>query len=106
MSWPDDSDGDVLRRMHAAGFDFARPVWIDFNVEFIGSSQLHLALKAIGESMPEATSAIEGDEILVRLQSRLTYPFVVAMQQRLSAVARPYGGVCDTWGVLMPPASS
>jgi hypothetical protein len=32
IAWPDDADGDVLRRMHAKGFDFANAVDVDFNV--------------------------------------------------------------------------
>jgi len=34
MSWPDDADGDVLRRLRADGFDFRRKYSIDFNIDF------------------------------------------------------------------------
>ncbi len=105
MSWPDDAEGAVLRRLQSAGFDFERPVWIDFNVAFADAAS-DLALRALSENLPEAMLTIFADEILVRVESRLTYPFVVAMQERLSSVARPYGGACNTWGVLLPPASS
>lgn len=32
--WPNDADGDVLRRMKASGFDFEVKTDIDFNVDF------------------------------------------------------------------------
>lgn len=31
-NWPDDADGDVLRRMQRTGFDFSKPCLIDCNV--------------------------------------------------------------------------
>jgi len=34
VQWPDDADGDVLRRMKARGFDFNQPCLVDFNVDF------------------------------------------------------------------------
>jgi hypothetical protein len=32
--WPNDADGDVLRRMQSSGFDFDSTTDIDFNVDF------------------------------------------------------------------------
>jgi len=34
LSWPKDDDGDVMRRLEAAAFDFAVDHQIDFNVDF------------------------------------------------------------------------
>lgn len=34
MNWPDDADGDVLRRMEESGFNFEKVVVIDFNIDF------------------------------------------------------------------------
>ena len=34
MFWPNDTDGDVLRRLEQDGFDFTRTHEIDFIVDF------------------------------------------------------------------------
>lgn len=34
MNWPDDADGDALRRMEESGFNFDAEVEIDFNIDF------------------------------------------------------------------------
>ncbi len=34
MSWPNDADGDVLRRLESDGFDFTKEHSIDFNIDF------------------------------------------------------------------------
>jgi hypothetical protein len=103
-AWPDDLDGDVLRRMQIKGFDFAKAVDIDFNVDFdtwppaegfvsiLGSrySQMKLYPLAFGD----------GGYILLGINAVLTYELVVSEQKTLSELAAPFGGICESWGVL------
>jgi hypothetical protein len=34
MNWPNDVDGDVLRRLESIGFEFDQETDIDFNIDF------------------------------------------------------------------------
>jgi hypothetical protein len=34
MNWPNDADGDVMRRLQSSGFSFDREAEIDFNIDF------------------------------------------------------------------------
>jgi hypothetical protein len=34
VDWPNDADGDVLRRLKENGFEFDKEVEIDFNIDF------------------------------------------------------------------------
>ena len=39
IDWPNDADGDVLRRMKESGFDFSKIHSIDFNIDSMLSGQ-------------------------------------------------------------------
>jgi len=104
MIWPNDADGDVLRRLESQGFVFSEPHWIDFNVDFQKWPPPPEALERIQIAYPVAAIHKEEDEdpkyVLVQFFQRLDYQFVVRVQADLSNIVRPFGGVCDSWGVL------
>lgn len=101
MNLPNDADGDVIRRLHATGFDFGEFVDIDFNVEFDEGQPIQHALEAIATEFPSAT--IIDDWIHVTVHGRVTYTLVTRAQARLTELAAPYGGRCDSWGVFQTP---
>jgi hypothetical protein len=104
VDWPDDADGDALRRLVENGFDFEESWLVDFNVDF--------------EVWPPAKAALEGLEsefgqlavyapeegslgyVQFQVRDRLSYESVTSIQRRATAIAGPFAGVCESWGVL------
>jgi hypothetical protein len=106
MDWPQDATGAVFRRLQETGFDFARPVAVDFNVEFDDNTLAPQAAAAIASSFPEATVSAQDDELLVQIEGTLTYRMVIETLAKLSDIAAPFGGFCDDWGVLVRASAS
>lgn len=102
--WPDDADGQVLRRLQGKGFDFSRKYLVDFTVDFEEWPPNPEALRAIRrefESAAEYVDDVSGQgSIVVKFESVLDYCFVVDTQLRLSEIVNDFGGWCDSWGVL------
>ncbi len=104
MDFPNDADGDVLRRLQETGFDFAVATDIDFNVDFEtwppsgdAIESLYLSYNSIEIYKPE--DEYEG-YILITINEFLTYNFVVETQQKITKIVSRFGGVCESWGVL------
>lgn len=100
MSWPETADGDVFRSLEESGFDFSGEAMVDFNVDIPNPDAMPDAIDAALELYPDAAIGEEDDYFVVQLSTRLTYDFVIEVQQKLTAAAAPFGGKCDSWGVL------
>lgn len=104
MIWPDDADGDVFRKLEAAGFDFQTACFIDFNVDFSSWPPSSDAMMALEGRFFRTTvhEPLDDRDGYVRIQifDRLSYGLVVAIQSEISDRLAPYGGVCESWGVL------
>jgi hypothetical protein len=104
MNWPNDADGDVVRRLRSQGFDFSQPCTIDFNVDFLEWPPAQAALDLIRSRHPEAiVYPEEGDSagyVLFQVHDRVTYELVTRVQAEMSALLAPFGGLCESWGVL------
>jgi len=103
--WPDDADGDALRRLEASGLDFSTPHHIDFNVDFERSPPPE-AISALAARYGEVL--LEGDDegqpyLLFRVHAPPTYELVIRVQAEVSDLMEPFGGICDSWGVLHGP---
>ncbi|WP_200919853.1 ribonuclease E inhibitor RraB [Duganella sp. Leaf126] len=103
-SWPNDADGDVFRRMQKSGFDFDKPVDIDFNVDFDAcppSAELVNTLRSQFKNV-KIYSPDSNDDGYVQfvLNAVLTYELVMSIQKSVSEMAAQFGGVCESWGVL------
>lgn len=103
-NWPDDLDGAVLRRLAAENFDFARLHRVDYNVDFgiwppppAALDWLRSQFGAIELCPPNERGA---GYVLLRVKDRVTYESVTAIQRRVSAAMKVYGGVCESWGVM------
>lgn len=106
MSWPEDDDGDVMRRLEASGFDFSSTHEIDFNVDFFEWPPSQDALDRLRPF--GVIELFDPDEhspgyVLIQLQSKVTYEVVTSVQRRVSNAMAPYGGICESWGVMQPP---
>lgn len=102
--WPESADGDVFRKLFSKGFDFSKVYAIDFNVDFDQWPPSIEALQTISNSFPGA-KVYENDDgkggyVLFKIQDKLTYELVMNTQAKASALAAPFGGRCESWGVL------
>jgi hypothetical protein len=103
VSWPNDADGDVLRKLYEGGFDFGQVHKIDFNIDFRSWPPAELAIDFLRKEFGaieicEPTNDFNG-YISFQVTERVTYEGVTSMQRRLTREMQPYGGVCDSWGV-------
>ena len=103
MSWPNDSDGDVLRRLEETGFDFTQNVEIDFNVDFDTLPPKPEAMELL-KHLQNNVELFEPEEdsegyALFTINSVLTYQLVISTQENISTLMRQFGGVCESWGV-------
>jgi hypothetical protein len=104
LRFPDDADGDVLRRLEKSGFDFSTTWEIDFMVDFDSWPPSQAAL----DILKKEYSAIEvyapdddGDGyILFSINAPVSYDLIMDTQQTASSLVFSFGGVCEAWGVL------
>lgn len=103
-TWPDDADGDVFRRLLADDFDFFVPHTVDYNVDFDDWPPSDEALSRLAQLVGEF-EVIEPDEegdgyVCFQVTGLVTYEGVMRVQRETSEALEPFGGVCESWGVL------
>ena len=104
MAWPNDADGDALRRLEENGVNLALPHAIDFDIEFQNWPPDEDLVKRL-QNLYGRVSIYppEGGAfgfVSVKILAVPSYEFVVRTQEELSALSRSSGGVCESWGVL------
>jgi hypothetical protein len=103
--FPNDADGDALRRIEAGGSDMAKPMRIDFQVRVPTRHQaeaLAAELWRIGYRTKVYDSTEFGLDWTCECSTRTlaTYDLVIAIQNELEVVSEPAGGVVDGWGTV------
>jgi len=103
-NWPDDADGGVFRKLAAAGFEFGKTWAVDYNVDFEAWPPPDAALELL-RSMYGALAMYppdQGDIGYVQFQiiGPVTYERVTSIQRHASSAMQPFGGVCESWGVM------
>ena len=103
-NWPDGADGDVFRRLKTSAFDFSKHHIVDYNVDFNAWPPSPAALELLAEKYGEL-ELFEPEEdsrgyVLFKVTGPLSYEGVVNVQRSVTAAMQPYGGVCESWGVL------
>lgn len=102
--WSQDADGDVFRRLAADKFDFDAVHDIDFNIafvdwppspEFLAQLQRQYSDFRVFEKEDKSSGYVQ-----FSIHAKLTYELVMFVQSGVSAMAAPYGGVCESWGVM------
>ncbi len=102
--WPDDADGGVFRRLFEHGFDFSKPQSVDYNVDFYSWPPSPGAIELL-ESLYGPVTLYAPDEhgngyIQFQVLAPVTYEGVTSIQRKVSIAMEPYGGVCESWGVM------
>src|ERR1051325_1641432 len=100
--YPDDADGDALRRVARAGSDMTQPMLIDYHVavqDRISADQIALAALRLGY----ATKVVAEErprEFTVWCTRGMVpdYDSIIAAQRELDTLAAPFGGKTDGWG--------
>jgi hypothetical protein len=103
-AFPDDADGDALRRLGENGFDFSRKILIDFNVDFEAWPPSNKAVAILASEYP-STRVYEpdgADEGYVHFQvyAQVTYDLVTMVQRHVTKLMMPFRGECNSWGVM------
>ena len=104
MDWPNDADGDVMRRLQSSGFNFDSEKEIDFNIDFDRWPPDLSVVGILENNLPSAKISVQDEYILVQARARLTYPFVIKMQADLSEISAAFGGRCESWGLFSDPS--
>jgi hypothetical protein len=110
--FPDDENGDVLRRMAAQGIDLVSPRIVDFEHCFPGEASARSFLSAIDGTVLEARlirpdpENERGWEVQCRERMVPTHDAITQTEARLAHVAARFGGYADGWGSLSNPDGS
>jgi len=108
MNWPDTKDGKLFQRLERGGVNFAKPHYIEFNVDF---SQWPPPLTAIHDLQakfgnikvfePGRDSHSHEGYIALKTFTKVTYEYVVDTQREITEYVQQYGGYCNSWALLM-----
>jgi len=104
-TFPDDDNGDALRRMQSHGDDLSRPRDIDFTVIFPNQSAERFAtyFRELGFTATAELTHAQPElpwDVLVVNHMIPTHADVVAFERTLEVAATPLGGRYDGWGCL------
>ncbi|RPI74557.1 MAG: ribonuclease E inhibitor RraB [Desulfobacteraceae bacterium] len=110
MDWPNDVDGEVLSGLEADHFDFNKEYQVDFNVDFEEWPPAEEAVRLLKSKYAniETVDPEEGEPeedgcngyLSFQIKSRVTYEFVTQIQKETTEAMRPFGGWCESWGVM------
>jgi hypothetical protein len=113
--YPNDSDGDALRRVVADGSDMTKPMYVDFQV-VLPSRTASESLADVASKLGYRVHIYESSECSLpwtcECSTRMlaTYEAVIAIQDELAGLSAPLGGHPDGWGTFgngpygQPPA--
>ena len=100
MTWADDADGDVFRRLVEGGFDFSRSYAVDFNVDFASWPPPQEAIDVLRSMYGEITVYAPDHDVSFKVEGKVSYEGVTSVQRRTTAAMAKFGGACESWGVL------
>jgi hypothetical protein len=110
QNYPDDADGDALRRVAAMGVDMSRPMEIDYFVA-VPDREAGEAVARLAECAGYRTEVIYDEEddawdCCCRKTMVPTHEGVASAQHELDEISRPFGGRSDGWGTAGDPVDT
>jgi regulator of RNase E activity RraB len=104
MEFPNDADGDALRRVLKSGSDLSRPMVIDFLVDVpgpeVGEAVAHAAMKLGYQTKVGYDDEDAAWTCCCTREMIASYAGVVSRQAELNLIAEPLGAFCDGWGTF------
>ena len=107
MNWPNNKDGELLKRLEADGVNFSKPHSIEFNVDFNRWPPPPDAISGLKERFgnlklfePGGIDGMQEGYILLKTHAKVTYEFVTDTQREITDLVSQYGGYCNSWAVL------
>ena len=104
MDYPNDADGDALRRVVEAGADMSRSMTIDFSVDAPDERAARVIAELVSaHGFDPSISSNEGNaswSVYCSKSMLATYEGVVSVQAQLNQLVAPHGGTCDGWGTF------
>ena len=102
--FPNDADGDALRRVAADGNDMTAPMVIDFPVVVPAetpANQFAAVASAKGYMVHLWRDGDDGNwDVICAIDMVPTHADVVRIQRELTELAKPFRGYCDSWGTF------
>jgi hypothetical protein len=101
--FPNDTDGDALRRFEENGNDLSRPMLIDFQIT-VPDETAALALADVARKLGYQVRTYASPECSLpwtcecSIRMVASYDGVIAVQDELAGLAGPFGGHPDGWG--------
>lgn len=106
MQFPDDDNGDVLRRLQSKGDDLSSPRDIDFTVTFPdqpAAESFAQHFRGLGFRASVEHTKVKANrpwDVLIVNHMIPTYEGIGAFEEALSQTAEPLGGLNDGWGCI------
>ena len=101
LVYPDDDDGEVLRRVAALGADMSQPMVIEYTIyapDVPSARALAERIAVMGYAPKLYVDDESGSVSLYCARSMVaTYEAVIACQEELNALCQPVGAECDGW---------
>jgi regulator of RNase E activity RraB len=103
--FPKDADGDALRRIASHGSDLSKPMIINFQVAVpnqAAAKKLAVVARKLGYQVSVYSSPDCTLPWTCECSTRMlaSYEGVVAVQDELAEISRPFGGIPDGWGTF------
>jgi hypothetical protein len=104
LDFPNDSDGDALRRVESHGNDMTAPMVIEFPVVVpseIPAKQFASVASSKGYKVHLWKRVNDSDwDVICAIEMVPTHADVVRIQRQLTEWANPFGGYCNSWGTF------
>lgn len=99
--FPDDADGDALRRIAEAGADMSRPMRVEFQVDASSRCDAE-AIERLATARGYDAHTFEDDDgslcVILAVLMVANYEGVVSRQAEITDFVRSFGTHCDSWG--------
>jgi Regulator of ribonuclease activity B len=102
--YPNNADGDALQRVADHGSDMSQPMSIDFCVAVPDESAGN-SVSEVATARGYVTEVVRDDDssswtCYCRKEMVPTYDAIIAAQDELDELSKPFGGYSDGWGTL------
>jgi hypothetical protein len=112
VQFPDDENGEALRRMAASGFDFSLAHHVDFFALFRSKEDAAVVARQLVEadrsesSLASVTTDTQQDgatELKMVRKMLVTHDNITKLERYLGEICARHGGELDGWGVMQDP---